>query len=736
MATRKTLTYFALTFCFLVCTLLYGQINKIDSLLSILKTTKTDSITVKALNGLAMEYRNNDPDTALYYAEKAKTISIKINYKNGLAESHLWIGTVNANLANYQEAIVNLNKSISIGDNKEVIGKAYGNLGLSYYQMGKYQEALKNHFIALKIRKELKNQYGIANTLNNIGLVYKELGNLNEAIKYHFESLDAYEKINNIEGLCMSFQNIGNLYFSQENYKDALVYYEKSLQLSINSKNKRGEMISYYNIGGVYLILDNYSEALKYYNLANTLNESLNDNSMKGRILLSLGKCYNGENKNNIAIEYFLKALEIYSSEGNKNELILIYGSMASAYIDLQSYQKAEEYAKMELTLSTEIGALEVNANQQLSKIYELTGRDNLALKHYKSYTEAREKLINEKNIEKTVQAQMQFEYEKKTTFTKLEQEKKDAITNAEAKKQKTTTTIIILALLIVSVLAILIFRGLKIQRKANEIISKQKEVVTHQKQIVEEHQKEILDSIHYAKRIQNTLLAHKEFVDQYIPHNFIYFNPKDIVSGDFYWATKKDNYFYFAVCDSTGHGVPGAFMSLLNIGFLSEAINEKDIVEPASVFNYVRERLVSSISKNGQKDGFDGILLRINLTTKQMVYAAANNNPVVVSKGEIKHLNADKMPVGYGERKEDFTQHTIELLKEDVLYLYTDGYADQFGGPKGKKFKYKQLDELLLSIVNKPLSEQSNLLSEKFNDWKGNLEQVDDVCLIGIKIE
>jgi serine phosphatase RsbU (regulator of sigma subunit) len=169
---------------------------------------------------------------------------------------------------------------------------------------------------------------------------------------------------------------------------------------------------------------------------------------------------------------------------------------------------------------------------------------------------------------------------------------------------------------------------------------------------------------------------------------------------------------------------------------FLSEAINEKDIVEPASVFNYVRERLVSSISKNGQKDGFDGILLRINLTTKQMVYAAANNNPVVVSKGEIKHLNADKMPVGYGERKEDFTQHTIELLKEDVLYLYTDGYADQFGGPKGKKFKYKQLDELLLSIVNKPLSEQSNLLSEKFNDWKGNLEQVDDVCLIGIKIE
>lgn len=258
---------------------------------------------------------------------------------------------------------------------------------------------------------------------------------------------------------------------------------------------------------------------------------------------------------------------------------------------------------------------------------------------------------------------------------------------------------------------------------------------VVKQKNVIEEKQKEIVDSIMYAKRIQTTILASESFLNKNLPDHFVYFKPKDIVSGDFYWATSKDNRFYLAVCDSTGHGVPGAFMSLLNISFLNEAISQKVIEQPNEIFNHVRKRLIKNISKEGGKDGMDGILLCIDTKTNQYSYAAAHNRPIVVSNGAIVEYHADKMPIGVGVREDDFTHNALPLKKGDVLYMYTDGYADQFGGPKGKKFKYKQLNDILLTNSHLPMAEQKKLLGETFENWKGDLEQIDDVCVIGIRI-
>lgn len=235
-------------------------------------------------------------------------------------------------------------------------------------------------------------------------------------------------------------------------------------------------------------------------------------------------------------------------------------------------------------------------------------------------------------------------------------------------------------------------------------------------------------------KKIQQAIITNTEYINTHIPNNFIYFNPKDIVSGDFYWATKKENCFYFAVCDSTGHGVPGAFMSLLNIGYLSEAIIEKGIKQPNEIFNYVRQRLINTISNDGQKDGFDGILICLDFTTNQITFAAANNKPILIRNEKLFELESDRMPVGHGERKDDFKLYTIDIEKGDSLYIYTDGFADQFGGPKGKKLKYKPLNELLLANSSKTLSEQQQNLTEYFNEWRGTLEQVDDVCITGFK--
>lgn len=273
------------------------------------------------------------------------------------------------------------------------------------------------------------------------------------------------------------------------------------------------------------------------------------------------------------------------------------------------------------------------------------------------------------------------------------------------------------------------------IVKERTEEVVKQKDIAEHQKHIVEEKQREILDSINYAKRIQYTLLAHADFLNENIPNHFVYFNPKDIVSGDFYWASKRGNKFYLAVCDSTGHGVPGAFMSLLNISFLNEAVNEKGIEEPNQIFDFVRQRLIDNINKDGQKDGFDGILLCFDRSNNSITYAAAHNNPIVIQNNNLVELPAGRMPVGISESKTTFQLFKLNAQKGDTIYLYTDGYADQFGGPKGKKLKYKQLNEILTANHSLSMHAQKEMLHKNFTAWKGQLEQVDDVCILGIKL-
>jgi|GEM_PF-3966555 serine phosphatase RsbU (regulator of sigma subunit) len=250
----------------------------------------------------------------------------------------------------------------------------------------------------------------------------------------------------------------------------------------------------------------------------------------------------------------------------------------------------------------------------------------------------------------------------------------------------------------------------------------------------LEEKQREITDSINYAKRIQQSLLAHDEFLKDKLKEHFVFYLPKDIVSGDFYWACETEDSFYLAVCDSTGHGVPGAFMSLLNISFLNEAITEKKIKEPHLIFEHARKQLVANLSHDGKQDGMDGILMRFNRHTNQISYCGANNSPLL-ENGGITELPGDKMPVGKGEKESPFTLHTLNAPSGGMVYLCTDGFADQFGGEKGKKLKRSGLKSLLESISHKPLDEQRLDLGVAFADWKKDLEQVDDVCLIGIRI-
>ncbi len=378
-----------------------------------------------------------------------------------------------------------------------------------------------------------------------------------------------------------------------------------------------------------------------------------------------------------------------------------------------------------------------------LYNIYKKTNDLKKALDSYEKYVFVYDKLNETNSKEELHKKEIEFEFNRRAVRDSIKNAQENIIKDEKIKankaqidKDKILKIALTVGFILVFMFGVVIFNRFRITRKQKEIIELKSKQTEEQKEIIENKNKEITDSINYAKRIQYTLLAHTDFLDAHLGANsyFTLFHPKDIVSGDFYWACEQNNKFFLAVCDSTGHGVPGAFMSLLNIGFLSEAINEKLILQPDKILNYTREKLINSISKEEQKDGFDGVILCIDKALNKITYASANNSPIIVRAGQIIELPKDKMPVGKGEREEAFTLNEIKIETGDTLYLYTDGYADQFGGPKGKKYKYKQLNNYLLNIHQLPVNEQNSNLLSNFLNWKGDLEQVDDVCIIGIK--
>lgn len=264
---------------------------------------------------------------------------------------------------------------------------------------------------------------------------------------------------------------------------------------------------------------------------------------------------------------------------------------------------------------------------------------------------------------------------------------------------------------------------------------------IQQQSEIIEQKNKDILDSIEYARNIQQAVLPDKDDLPKLLPQSFIFFKAKDIVSGDFYWFAKKGDEVLVAAADCTGHGVPGALMSMIGSSYLNEIVNEKKITKPSEVLNMLREKIIGTLRKRQDgsetRDGMDIALLNINTKTNLLQYAGAFNPLWLYRKGEWIEKNANKFPIGayVGHEGNSFINHEIPLEKGDMIYLFTDGYADQFGGPHGKKFKYKQFQQVLTNMQDNTMEEQKQILLYNHEQWRGGLEQVDDILVIGVKI-
>jgi len=307
-----------------------------------------------------------------------------------------------------------------------------------------------------------------------------------------------------------------------------------------------------------------------------------------------------------------------------------------------------------------------------------------------------------------------------------------------------------ILFLIIVSGLGIWAYRSYRLKNEANIKIVQQKEEILTQHHVLEEQHKEITDSINYAKRIQDAILPPLTMVKEHLPESFILYKPKDIVAGDFYWmeaitgnkqsstlTTQHSQLLLFAAADCTGHGVPGAMVSVVCHNSMNRAVREFGLTEPHHILDKTRELVVETFEKSHDEvyDGMDVALCSLDKNTNKLSFAGANNGLYLIRNNELIEYKPDKQPIGNYDNIKPFNKHEIQLEKGDVIYMYTDGYADQFGGIKGKKFKYKPFRELLISIHQKPMEEQHNLINAAFIKWQGELEQIDDVCVIGVRV-
>ncbi len=589
--------------------------------------------------------------------------------------------------------------------------------------------ALLNEQLIKLIEKDTSKTEDLIIAYLDLSEAYLRIGKIPAAMTYCSDAALAAQKHNKSYLLSRSYYSKARLYIRQEKFPEAIEYFKKGLVIveQLGKKKETAQFLS--QIGYGFANVNQLDSAIYFQTKALYIRESLNDSIGMASSYSNIGYVYYLKGELNKTKDYYYKAADYRKSSPDKYMLASSFIDCASVEQELGNPIKCIELMRKALDIIkvSKNFLLESKCYQSIAYSYEEMNKIDSAYKYHKLFKTSNDSVFNEENIKAISDLENKYLLSSKQNEIDLLSEK-NKNNELQVAKEKMIKWFFVIGLLLLGIILIMVYKQLKTKKEAFNKI-------TEQKIIIEEKQKEMIDSINYAKLIQNTLLASKSTLETNLKDYFILFKPKDIVSGDFYWATKKDDCFYLACCDSTGHGVPGAFMSLLNIGFITEAIKEKNILEPGNIFNYVRQRLIETIGNEGQKDGFDGILIKINATTKQLSYVAANNNPILISDGILTHLPHDKMPVGKGEKEALFTTHQITYKQGDSIYLYTDGYPDQFGGPKGKKLKYKQLESLLLENSNLNTSSQKEKLNVHFENWKGNLEQVDDVCIIGIKL-
>ena len=781
-----------LLFWLLLTTGFFTKANTVDSLLTALPQSH-DTTKIKIYYRLSLHYRKSSEDSAIFYLKKMVSVadSLFLEYKKDTTQSKYLF----------------------------FVKGAYHNANNDYnYKFERFDDLLKLSTKELKIARFINDSSWLGKIYNTIGNIYKFRSDYDTALVYYQKYLDIKREMGNKQGVAYAYIGIANVFINWKKYPEALKNYKLCQKYAKEIQDTSGLAAASVGMGNVYsqtgnlpLALTAYKNAYKYYKL-------VKDTEGIALALNSLGDLYGETKEYDKSKEKYQEALNLMLKKDIKIRVALIYHQLGNVATAQKDYPHAINYFKESLkySLLTNYKKITLPNYQGLANCYYHLGKYKLAYDYLEKFHNLNDSIFNEEKHKQLTEIETKYQTAQKEKIIKQQKFKieKEKIINDKRTAQR---NFVIIGLILLLGLLFFVFRSYRIKKKSNQILIKQKaliqeqneelnqqaeelrvlneslnqqnEKISTQRDEIEEQKnkieiihQEVSESIDYAKRLQFAILSSEEVLQSLVSDHFVFFRPKDKVSGDFYWWTHIEGHTVITVADCTGHGVPGAFMSMLGVSFLREIVIKEYITHPGVILRRLRKEIIKALDQKGesgeQKDGMDMAIISIDHETNTVQFSGANNplyiiKPVIARRNDeaispnneqiatpsarnddkneqiasglalamtnndygLYEIKPDKMPIAIYERMDKFTTHEFKVEKDDQLYLFSDGFADQFGGPKGKKFKYKPFKQLIIHNCQLTMTEQKEILERTFNGWIEGYEQVDDITVVGIKL-
>jgi len=588
-------------------------------------------------------------------------------------------------------------------------------IGYIYQKMGETDRSMKIYLNVLK-EYEKNGNFSESCRLNNIiGTIFKRLGEFDNAIFHLNESIKQAKKVNNVKILSSSYTTLGNCYKRLEKFENAESSYRESLKYAKEIDNLRLLAGNYNNMGSLFRLQKKYNEAIVFYQKAITINKETNNKKWLSYNYNNLGVVYGNLGQNQKSLHFYKKSLVLKNELNDERGKLQTYISISELYANLKDYKKAYEF------------------NKKGEKL--------------------KDSLLKVDRIQETMLLAAEFQTEKRETeISRLNMQ--NELNQEKIKASEDRVKMLAIGIFMLFLLIFIIWKSLQSRKKTNEILELKNGQIHSKNRELDTKNKEITDSINYAKRFQLSILPSESEMSQFFKKQAVYYQPKDIVSGDFYKFYKlSDHISYIVTADCTGHGVPGAMVSLIGSSFITKAIKEEKIENPSDILNFINNEMPKAFESDEIliNDGMDLSLVKIDKKKKQLTFSGANNNCWIINASEtfidripakgkhkvfesdqltILELKGDRFGIGLTSSTSQFSQTTIQIQDNDRIVLFTDGYVDQFGGPKNKKFKSIQLREIFFENREKTPDELKIILQQTLKNWMGNSVQIDDICV------
>jgi serine phosphatase RsbU (regulator of sigma subunit) len=677
--------------------------KKIDSLERALKTETSDTSKANAYVSLADQYRYSDPVKHRQYALKGINLSREIGHRRALAASYNLYGIAMENEGRYDAALSYYDSALVTwkrAGNLHEQGRVYLNMANAYNRTADYPAAADYTIRSLKVQESVKDTFGVAVCQLTLGNIYYKQGDTEAALRAYQEAQALNESsVNNVGFSGSALSNIGAMYQQLEKYDSSLYYFRTALSLfaSKGMTTKLGS--TYSNIGTVWSSLGRNDSAMHYYRLGLSSHIKYDNPEGTTSALASIGNLHLDLSEMDSALFYYNKALLISKQIGTREQEMNLYYGISNAYKYKQDSAKALVYLQLYVDLNDSLhGQGQTIAIEELKKAYELDKKNQDVL-----MAEAQARLAEETN-------------------------RRNMILFGSGG----------LLFIVVTGVGVIMYRN---KQRYTHVLEKKNEEIFLQNKIIAEKNKDITDSITYARRIQQSVMPDERILRDMTGEYFVLNRPRDIVSGDFLWLAEKEGRTYLAVADCTGHGVPGALVSVIGINLLNKVIEQPGRPSPSEILELVHAMMIASLNKDKAvretNDGMDVALICFDREAGKVIFSGAGRPLYYRDSRGFHFLKGDRFSVA-GEKKDGdapFTDQEIPLEPGMSFYLSSDGYVDQFGEHSGKKFLSKRFSELLAEISTLPMPQQSARLEQAFMNWKGNLEQIDDILVVGVKV-